>query len=155
MCKKGQIKQILNSAYSNLTLAYSMSRIIPLILLLFYTVSVSGTALHLHFCGSYLESVSFAFPDHDGCCCEKEGKKMLDKNCCENEVIVLKTENEHKQEALTTTSNPYSKCVPVIFPELIFTDNQFKFTHSLPQYHSPPIRTDMCELFVLNCNFRI
>lgn len=129
-----------------------MKRAIIFLLLLIYSVSVSGTAFHLHFCGSYLQAVSFAGAEHKGCCC---GKTEMAKNCCEDRTVVFKSDNDQNQSDLATAGELLHASLPVLFREIIFITAEPQFQTGLHVFHSPPIRSGMCELYMLNCTFRI
>ena len=132
-----------------------MKRIIAFSILLFYGVSISGATFHLHFCASSLESVSFAIDEHEGCCCEKEGKKMESNNCCKDEVVLFQSKGGQKHSDVISTGGCFSSLIPAIFAEPVFNLEYSQFALVLPDYHSPPIRPGSCDLIVLHGVFRI
>jgi hypothetical protein len=129
-----------------------MKRSIIFLLLLIYSVSVSGTAFHLHFCGSYLQSVSFAGTEHKGCCC---GKTEMPENCCADKTVVFKSDDDHKESVFITIDGQNHASVPVFFPEVAGVAYQPQLSTALHSFHSPPVGSGMCKLHVLNCVFRI
>jgi hypothetical protein len=58
-----------------------MKRFFALAVFLVYSVSVSAVSLNLHFCGDYLNHISFGNDRHGKCCCANQPRK---DNCCED-----------------------------------------------------------------------
>ncbi len=129
-----------------------MKKIAAVLLLLVYSVSVSGAAFHLHFCGSYLQSISLAGTDHEGCCC---GKKVMDKNCCKDKEVVLKTKDDTHHASLYTAIPKIDLSFPILFIEPLFYSTNFVKRNNNWVFHSPPKRPKGNELNVLNCVLRI
>ena len=79
----------------------------------------------------------------------------MDLSCCKNKTVYIKVKSEH------------GKTVTVHIPHLsemkLFSQlsNQVNFSFSnftpfiTPDYHSPPIISEGCELLILNSVFRI
>ncbi|MCK6640630.1 MAG: hypothetical protein L6Q81_11125 [Bacteroidia bacterium] len=69
-----------------------MKRILATAILLIYCVSVSALSLNLHFCGDYLNHISFGVDNHGKCCC---ANKPLKDNCCEDVKVKFSTTQTH------------------------------------------------------------
>ncbi len=130
-----------------------MNRIIALAVLLIYSVSVSAVSLNLHFCGDYLNHISFGNEDHGKCCCDNKPRK---DNCCEDVQVKFSVSQTHA-------------CVDVIHaPESakfflhVFnqTEKLFAVFVGVNSIHSewdtgPPERSGSSSIFLQNNNLRI
>lgn len=133
-----------------------MKRILAFLLLLIYSVSVSGAGFHLHYCGSYLESVSFIDNEHHGCCCEKAGIEMRrSENCCKDVTVVIKACNEHQLTAFAAPARLFSSGTLLLTPTALFLCNTLNRIHSQVSFPPDIRRTEPDQLFLLHCIFRI
>ncbi len=132
-----------------------MKRVVALLLMLLYVVSVSGATFNLHFCGTKLQALSFGGFKHKGCCCGKAKVKPMKTGCCTDKIISIKSGNDHKQVESITTPLSFSKnClaeVPSSFNFFISNPS----TTPISNFHSPPIRDGNTKLFILHSVFRI
>lgn len=87
--------------------------------LLFYLVYCNGVNFHLHYCGEKIASISVYFP-WGGCGCETEAEEP--ENCCKDEVISVKTGEEHAQTPFLSLLNPIAPTTVSLIetPDLAF-----------------------------------
>lgn len=72
-----------------------MKRFIAIPILFLYLVAVSGVKIHLHYCGSKLESWGL-YDGHAGCndgVCKDDGSDKED-GCCKDEIVLAKIGHE-------------------------------------------------------------
>lgn len=73
-----------------------MKRFLVIPLMLLYLLAASGLRINMHFCGSSLSSWTL-FADAEDCYCEKSKKKKAKKHdCCSEEVVLAKMEQDHQ-----------------------------------------------------------
>lgn len=111
----------------------------------------------MHFCGGHLINVSVFEKSSDGCCKGKEhhdagSEFTLSKKCCGNNVASLKVNDDHliKNVAAGVT-------LPIAPPYASLTNSltlPLPNSFVVPSWHSPPER-QCCDVYLVNCNFRI
>ena len=126
-----------------------IKRLGALLLIMLYTVTVSGFALNLHYCGKLLASVKLEVPSKS--CLKSDGSKM---KCCKDKQITVKVKDAHQN----ATFNFLAKTFVFDVPKSIFNDaapaqqtiHQRLLYSAAP--HAPP---DKVPVFVKNCTFLI
>src|SRR4051812_37168152 len=113
-----------------------MKRFAAFLFALLYVVSVSGTTLRVHFCGTLLQHISIAGFEHKGCCC---GKTEMNSHCCSEKLISFKAGKEHKRVESTVTSLPLPKSFVSEIPAFLSPFSASTFIKVIPRFHSPPI----------------
>lgn len=94
-----------------------MRRLFVLLILLLYTMSVSGAAFNFHYCGDKLNRVSLLGIGHKGCCCAK--KKSVKKNCCKDEQLVIQSGIKHRKSEIVPAPFPFAKIIKQEFTPVI------------------------------------
>lgn len=134
-----------------------MKRTVAVLLLCLYTLSVSGAAVHLHFCGDHLIHISLFHNGEKGCCkgempvTQKDGFS-ISKRCCHNEVAVIKVNADHSpgfEIHSASTAGPHE--IPQYTSTVVTGFGQT--VHYLPGTDPPPLSGN--TILVLIRNFRI
>lgn len=73
-----------------------MKKILHIILVLCYTVSVTGMYVDLHFCSGDLAELTINYNYNDGCCCGDEEETT---SCCSDENIYFKVSDNQKSSS--------------------------------------------------------
>ncbi len=119
-----------------------MKKFFVLILAVLYIATSSGVVLNTHFCMGKKAVKK--------CLCSKEAEK---KDCCKDEVKVVKLEHAHKASSID-----YNISVPVlVLPETHSLVYAAPFSSSIseqPLANSPPNISDP-GICILHCVFRI
>ncbi|RZA02300.1 MAG: hypothetical protein EOP47_07525 [Sphingobacteriaceae bacterium] len=119
-----------------------------ILLVLLYTLTVSGFAINLHYCGKLLASVKISAPVES---CTKGMKKM---KCCNDKQIHVKVKDAHQNASF----NFIAKTFALIIPKAFLADHSpvahtpLKTLLVAASPHAPP---DGIAVFVKNCTFRI
>ena len=130
-----------------------MKRFFALAVLLIYSVSVSAVSLNLHFCGDYLNHISFGDDNHGKCCCDTKPRK---DNCCEDVKVKFSVSQSHASGDVVHTPES-SKFFVLAFHKpdqssayVICVNNSFTERDT-----GPPERYKPSSLFLRNNNLRI
>ena len=100
-----------------------------------YLLVAVGVTISGHFCGGYLESYSFSItPDEHNCC----GGMPMDRNCCENKQITIKSSEKHFASDVLKIEQPsFFIALPGFTPH--FTLNMPLDVTLNPVLHPPPL----------------
>ncbi|MCZ2247368.1 MAG: hypothetical protein LC111_01235 [Bacteroidia bacterium] len=113
-----------------------MKKVIAILMLFVYNLSLSGSVLQLHYCSDNLESVSLS-NNEQSCCCSSEDQDecMSDMpadnnsdNCCNNVEISLKTTLDNY---INSNIVQIQKQLPVIFH--LTAEHNFLFSAQQPE----------------------
>ncbi|MBB4109471.1 HYC_CC_PP family protein [Pedobacter zeae] len=126
---------------------------IALSLAVFYTVSVMGLALSLHFCGGKLENVKL-FSNEAACkFCKDIPADKKDDGCCKNTQVTVKVKDSHQAGAAVQMPKLFSIQLFLHPPVLAFLANITpKFFTTIPN-KAPPLSSRIA-LHIFNCIFR-
>ncbi|PWS32747.1 HYC_CC_PP family protein [Pedobacter paludis] len=127
---------------------------IALSLAVFYTVSVMGLALSLHFCGGKLENVKI-FSNEVSCkfCKDIPAEKKKDDGCCKNTQVTVKVKDSHQTEAQIQMPKLFSIQLFLHPPVLEFASNITPAFLSKIANKAPPLSARL-PLHIFNCIFR-
>ena len=119
-----------------------------ILLVLLYTLTVSGFAINLHYCGKLLASVKISAPTES---CTKGMHKM---KCCNDKQIQVKVKDAHQNASFNFIAKTFAFDIPKTFlnsflPALSVSTKKLLYAASP---HAPP---DPVAVFVKNCTFRI
>jgi hypothetical protein len=119
-----------------------------ILLVLLYTLTVSGFAINLHYCGKLLASVKISAPVES---CSKSMKKM---KCCNDKQIQVKVKDAHQNASFNFIAKTFAFDIPkTFFSNYLPVENvQAKKLLAAASPHAPP---DAVAVFVKNCAFRI
>lgn len=128
-----------------------MKKASAIILLQFFLISNSGMAVNVHFCGGKLASVNFFSDGGKKCKC---GKRSMKPNCCRDNQLQLKANDE-----LSRTDNFTFKIVapkilfnlPIVHSNLALLRNQIPVADF---YHRPPFKLKT-PIYLLDRTFLI
>lgn len=121
-------------------------------LCVFYTFSVIGIALSMHFCGGKLASV--AINTHKTSCklCKKEPVNKKDDGCCKNTKVDIKVKDSHQTTASVKLAKLFATdlfLVPRFTAAAIFSpEKRLFFINKAPPFASKK------AIYLLNCVFR-
>jgi len=135
-----------------------VKRILVIPIMFLYLLAVSGVMIHLHYCGSTLESFTF-YTKTDGCGegeCGDESKKSDD--CCKDKVIASKVSvDQHFSDGLKLKQSPiedFPAVVPVLYSVI---SSQFipacSYKTTGNQSNAPPGLWQHIPLYKLHSNF--
>lgn len=97
----------------------ALKKIVSVLLLLVYMLSIPGVAYSLHFCGEKLTSYSYKAPEKKSCVCKpsKTGQKTPapESKCCEDQQVQLSTENSKVSSFDFKLSAPAYNLLPLFF----------------------------------------
>ena len=127
---------------------------IALSLAVFYTVSVMGLALSLHFCGEKLENVKL-FSNEVSCkfCADIPAEKIKDDGCCKNTQVTVKVKDSHQTAAKVEMPKLFSIKLFIHPPVLEFISNITPAFFSKISNKAPPLSSRV-TLHIFNCIFR-
>jgi len=127
---------------------------IALSLAVFYTVSVMGLALSLHFCGGKLENVKL-FSNEVSCkfCADIPAEKIKDDGCCKNTQVTVKVKDSHQTAAKVEMPKLFSIKLFIHPPVLEFISNITPAFFSKISNKAPPLSSRV-TLHIFNCIFR-
>ncbi|WP_443945266.1 HYC_CC_PP family protein [Pedobacter sp. AW1-32] len=126
---------------------------IALALAVFYTVSVIGVALSLHFCGGKLENVKL-FSNEVTCkFCKDIPAQKKDDGCCKNTKVSLKVKDSHQSEAQIKLPKLFSMQLFFQLPSFSFFQNIGSDFSSKILNKAPPISPKVA-IHIFNCIFR-
>jgi len=127
---------------------------IALSLAVFYTVSVMGLALSLHFCGGKLENVKL-FSNEVSCkfCADIPAEKIKDDGCCKNTQVTVKVKDSHQTAAKVEMPKLFSIQLFIHPPVLEFISNITPAFFSKISNKAPPLSSRV-TLHIFNCIFR-
>lgn len=127
---------------------------IALSLAVFYTVSVIGLALSLHFCGGKLENVKL-FGNEVSCkfCADIPAEKIKDDGCCKNTNVTVKVKDSHQTAAKIGLPKLFPIQLFLPSPVLEFLSNISPAFFSKITNKAPPLSLGVA-LHVFNCVFR-
>ena len=126
-----------------------LKRFGALLLVMLYTVTVSGFALNLHYCGKLLASVKLEVPSKS--CLKIDGSKM---KCCQDKQITVKVKDAHQNATFNFLAKSFVFDVPKSIFNQVTLVKQSVTTRLLytASPHAPP---DKVAVFVKNCTFLI
>jgi hypothetical protein len=121
-----------------------------LFMVLLYTITASGFALNLHYCGDHVAAVQINAPAKS---CVKPMGKM---RCCKDTKLDIKVKDSHEAQQKSVTP----KVSSVYLPKLTFGDLFMPARHSLAADllfdHAPPdAPPTKGSVFIKNCAMRI
>ncbi len=67
-------------------------RVLSLVFVGFYVLSIVGLSLNFHYCGTKLAQVQFQGKEVRACCSEKVEKSA---KCCKNQAVTYKVKDQH------------------------------------------------------------
>jgi hypothetical protein len=116
-----------------------------ILLVLLYTLTVSGFAINLHYCGKLLASVKISAPTEP---CAKSMK------CCNDKQIQVKVKDAHQNASFNFIAKTFAFDIPKNFLNsfLPAENAPVKMLLYAASPHAPP---DQVAVFVKNCTFRI
>ena len=119
-----------------------------ILLVLLYTLTVSGFAINLHYCGKLLASVKISAPVES---CSKSMKKM---KCCNDKQIQVKVKDAHQNASFNFIAKTFAVDIPKTYlTSFLPVENApAKKLLYVAAPHAPP---DAVAVFVKNCTFRI
>lgn len=132
-----------------------MKKFITAILLIMYSLSVSGAAVHMHYCMNELASMGISLNGSKKQFCEYCGMDEQSKtDCCEETVQKINIDKEQQKQAFSFTLN-----FPAIKEThnntvLLFTSLPSKEAETYPVSTSPPAIA-AAELNIFYCTFLI
>lgn len=123
-------------------------KVLGLMLIFLYSMSISGLALNLHFCGKKLAKVQLLHQKVTSCCSEKAEKES---GCCSNQAVKTKVSDSHTIGANLTLPAIFTFAVP---SHLMSVKNTFSKGKKSNLWHfkAPPERISNQ---ILLCVFRI
>lgn len=130
-----------------------MKRFFALAVLLVYSVSVSAVSLNLHFCGAYLNHVSFGHDKHGQCCCDKKPRK---DNCCEDVQLKFSVSQTHAFGDVIHA--PESAKFFLCFfnrTQQLYAERVYVISLNSEWDTGPPQRSGPSSIFLCNNNLRI
>lgn len=80
-----------------------MKKLGSILLLLFFLIANSGTAVNLHWCGGKLSSLNLNSIEKSMCGC---GKKTMKPNCCKDSNFLLKASDEFSKATHSSDLKP-------------------------------------------------
>jgi hypothetical protein len=130
-----------------------MKRILAVIILLIYCVSVSALSLNLHFCGDYLNHVSFGVDNHGKCCCDN---KPLKDNCCEDVKVKFSVSQTHAYGDVVHAPESSNFFLLVFNASNPFSEEFTRINKGFEERDTgPPERYGSSMIFLRNNNLRI
>lgn len=120
-----------------------------LLLVMLYTITVSGFALNLHYCGKLLASVKLEIPSKG--CLKIDGSKM---KCCNDKQITIKVKDAHQNASFNFLAKTFVFDLPKTFVGNVIPAQQ-TVTQRLLYTASPHAPPDKVAVFVKNCTFLI
>lgn len=149
----GLTRYVLMMVWRTLIYLSVMKRFFALAVFLIYSVSVSAVSLNLHFCGDYLNHISFGYENHGKCCCDTKPRK---DNCCEDVKVSFSVSQAHASGDVVHTPES-AKFFVLAFhkpdqlsTELVCVNNAIPECDTGPPEHCKP-----SSLFLRNNNLRI
>lgn len=119
-----------------------------ILLVLLYTLTVSGFAINLHYCGKLLASVKISAPVES---CNKSMKKM---KCCNDKQIHVKVKDAHQNASFNFIAKTFAFDIPknilAAYSPVVSTPVKTLLVAASP--HAPP---DDVAVFIKNCTFLI
>lgn len=130
-----------------------MKRFLALTVLLIYSVSVSAVSLNLHFCGDYLNHISFGDEGHGKCCCDNQPRR---DNCCEDVKVKFSVSETYSYSDVIHTPET-AKFVLVVHNKHKQMPAEFVCVKNTIQEWDtgPPERGKPSSIFLRNSNLRI
>lgn len=93
-----------------------MKKLVVLLLLPLYLLSVPGLAYSLHFCGKALTSFSFAQKAKKSCPCKKS---QSPSDCCDDQQVNTQTDDSLQTAAAFKLDAPKLAVLTVLLPQLL------------------------------------
>lgn len=130
-----------------------MKHFFALAVLLIYSVSVSAVSLNLHFCGDYLNHISFGDDRHGKCCCDNKPRK---DNCCEDVKVKFSVSQTHSSGDVIHTPES-AKFFLLLFnsPEQLHAEFACIKQNLTEKDTGPPERSGPSSIFLRNNSLRI
>ncbi|WP_159969832.1 HYC_CC_PP family protein [Halpernia humi] len=125
-----------------------MKKYLAIMFTVFYFGFSSGMVYNVHYC---MDKVFTSFSNSTNTCGLCGKKKM--KDCCKDQVKVLKTDTAQKADISFIADAPFAAIIPQVFYAdfllPVLERNQFSIL-----VNAPPDRPEL-PLFISYCNFRI
>ena len=131
-----------------------VKKLFAIFFLIAYTVSASGLAFNVHYCGGEINGIQLDFGQTKKTCgC---GSKKMDKDCCKDKKVVAKIKDAHKSaESKITFKVSISKILTPIFSTEYTLSFVPKFSVLNSNYsNAPPINSEQA-IYNLLCVYRI
>lgn len=132
-----------------------MKKIVSLLLLLVYMLSIPGIAYSLHFCGEKLSSFSYTVAEKKTCACKqtKTQEETPAKDCCEDQQVDLSAENSKAASFDFKLATPTYSLLSTFFIDFFFgfADKNI----SVFSADSSPVTSLKVPIYLLHRYFRI
>lgn len=132
-----------------------MKKILLILILAAYTVSVSGTGVAFHFCMGKFAGTSFwQYAEKHDTGCGICGMKEKESSCCKDRQAYLKLTTDHQAVSHFYTNVPQGYAILPLFHAYVNTPVEKTHAKLFPLSNAPP-KAGGTSLHVLNCVFLI